>query len=260
MLIPGPEVALRVTAALTAVAVVLQSVELMLARPWWSAAGVWRISTLAREFNTYPQPLRLMCKTLLPGSGFAVLLTLRLLCGSALMIWTHPALVGALFIATLLVSVRWRGTFNGGSDCMTLVVLTGLGLSTWTEDTRWVEGGLWYICIQMCMSYARAGIAKLRDPVWRRGDALGVFVQGAAYAPTPALMALLRPRWTRVVLSWGLILFECAVPLALLHAEFALVIAALGVVFHALNVYVLGLNRFLFIWVATYPALLWCAQ
>ena len=55
-------------------------------------------------------------------------------------------------------------------------------------------------------------------------------------------------------------LFELLFPLALLDAGYlkaALVIAGL---FHLVNGCVFGLNRFLWIWIAAYPSLLWFQQ
>jgi hypothetical protein len=48
------------------------------------------------------------------------------------------------------------------------------------------------------------------------------------------------------------IAFECAFPLALIDAR---LLSLLGIAFHVVNARVLGLNRFLWAWLAAYPAL-----
>jgi uncharacterized membrane protein (DUF485 family) len=61
---------------------------------------------------------------------------------------------------------------------------------------------------------------------------------------------------TLAVLAW-----ECAFPLVLvLPAPFAYVMLALGVLFHVTNAVVMGLNTFVWSFVATYPAVIWVVQ
>jgi hypothetical protein len=47
-----------------------------------------------------------------------------------------------LFISTLIILIRWRGAFNGGSDFMTLAVLTGLLI---THVSQPLVGQRWHI-------------------------------------------------------------------------------------------------------------------
>jgi hypothetical protein len=53
-------------------------------------------------------------------------LLLRL--GAAASLYFSVSMISAvfLFVSSLLILIRWRGAFNGGSDFMTMVVLTGL--------------------------------------------------------------------------------------------------------------------------------------
>jgi hypothetical protein len=62
--------------------------------------------------------------------------------------------------------------------------------------------------------------------------------------------------------SWLVIVFECAFPLVLwVRPQGAALLLACGLAFHLCNALVLGLNRFLWAWLAGYPALLfWSGQ
>ncbi|MEM7212614.1 MAG: hypothetical protein AAF479_12100 [Pseudomonadota bacterium] len=57
--------------------------------------------------------------------------------------------------------------------------------------------------------------------------------------------------------SWGVMLFEVLFPLAILSQP--LLIAALftAAMFHLANACLFGLNRFLWVWIASYPSMLW---
>jgi hypothetical protein len=59
--------------------------------------------------------------------------------------------------------------------------------------------------------------------------------------------------------SWTFILWECAAPLALLDTRLAVVFCAIAALFHFLVFWFFGLNRFFWAWVASFPAILWCA-
>ena len=61
-------------------------------------------------------------------------------------------------------------------------------------------------------------------------------------------------------LAWSVIGFECLFPLAWFDPRLCLLLMAAGAGFHLLNSYVFGLNRFLFAWLAAYPALWFCSQ
>jgi hypothetical protein len=64
----------------------------------------------------------------------AVLALVLVIQGSSL-----PLLL-ALFVGTLLLLVRWRGAFNGGSDFMTLVAVTGMLIAQMVA--LWADRGL----------------------------------------------------------------------------------------------------------------------
>jgi len=81
--------------------------------------------------------------------------------------------------------------------------------------------------------------------------------QFSAYPVAEDLRALAgRPRLL-LAASWAVMLFELLFPLALLHPA-ALVAALAGAaLFHLANALLFGLNRFFWVWLAAYPALLW---
>jgi hypothetical protein len=59
--------------------------------------------------------------------------------------------------------------------------------------------------------------------------------------------------------SWGFILWECAVPVALVGPGFALAFCAVALVFHLLVFRFFGLNRFVWAWLVSFPAMMYWA-
>jgi hypothetical protein len=159
---------------------------------------------------------------------------------------TQPVFPWLALAVALLQAARFRGSYNGGSDAMTLVVLLGLALAR----TFSPQLGLAYITAQLVLSYFLAGVFKLRDPAWRDGSALPRLLAAPQYRTTPLSIPMAR------LAGYAVITFECTFPLALLDAATAWAFMLAGITFHVLNARVLGLNRFLWAWLAAYPALL----
>jgi hypothetical protein len=153
------------TERLVALAVALQTVELLALRRWFSDVGVWRWS-------------------ILPYRRFVALLALRLVLAAAL---ASGLLIAAplLLVSHLAVGARFRGTFNGGSDYMMSVTLLGLSLAACSSSALAVTAGLAYICVQLVLSYFIAGLVKVRHGAWRNGEALAMLLGSARYRALP---------------------------------------------------------------------------
>ena len=168
-----------------------------------------------------------------------------------------------LFLSAVVVLIRWRGAFNGGSDFMTLVVLTGgllaHGVGLWAHPSLGWQAGLWYICIHAISSYFMSGWVKLKHAPWRSGQALTVFLGNAIHGPLPARSPFRKP-WLARLSAWAFILWECAFPLALAGPVQAQVMCALAGVFHFLVFWHFGLNRFFWAWVTCFPAVIYCSD
>jgi hypothetical protein len=245
---------------LTGAALMLQTAELILFRELVSDQGVWRWETLRNEFNALPKTLRACFELVFCYPGFLSLLTFQLFASILILFFSSPILFIPLFISAFLISIRFRGTFNGGSDYMTLMLLMSLSVaSLFKEPSLMLTACLWYIAIQSCLSYFISGIVKLKNGHWRRGEALLTFLTTSNYQTPALLKKAFKSKRFSVASSWGVILFECSFPVALLNHGFCVAYIGIAFAFHLANFYIFGLNRFLFIWTATYPALLFCS-
>ena len=243
---------------LLALAIVLQSVELLQIRNTWSDTGIWRWSTLRKEHLHFPKYLLFSMDAILSERGFSCLVWTQLL--SSLVVWISPTnstILGLIFLSTWLISIRWRGTFNGGSDSMTAIIALSLWIAQANVNTPWVvRMCLGYIAVQTTLSYVIAGWVKLRNPTWRSGQALPQFIRTPGYdSPVPWIRNFLDRKIIALFAGWIVIAFECMFPLAWTGPRACLGILALSFVFHLVNYWVFGLNRFVFAWAAAYPAL-----
>jgi hypothetical protein len=242
---------MHLIAKLVSLLAIVQSLEFL--RLKQSISSVWRWDELKEE---YPPWLRATLGVCLKPCGFLILNILRI--GLALWLFTSPDFIPAagLLVIHLLTLLRFRGTFNGGSDSMNFLLLICLAIGFAAEpDSKFVTGALWYIALQLCLSYFKAGFVKLKEKQWRNGSALGAFLTSPVYEPRPWLLDLSRKSSFTFLASWLIIGFELSFPLSLIHPHVAFAYMVVGVVFHLTNAYIFGLNRFVFAWLAAYPAL-----
>ncbi len=172
--------------------------------------------------------------------------------------WLSPRWIelGLLFVGVLIL-LRFRGPYNGGADRMAYLILMCLCLSRWLPEPRWQEAALGYLAVQLTLSYAVSGWVKIVNAEWRNGRALADVFRFSAYPASESLRGFSKSPRLLTMMSWSVMLFEVLFPLALLN-ESALN-AALGIAacFHLANAFLFGLNRFFWIWIAAYPAIIW---
>ena len=249
--------------ALVAVALAVAALELLVVRRALADDGVFAWPVLRRDYAPW---LRAIAGVLFSYRGTLAILVVQLAAALALLATaTSDSLLGAISAwtaaaASLAISVRFRGSYNGGSDSMLLAVLIGLAVARTATDVSIVRGALAYVAVQLVLSYVLAGIAKLRDPAWRAGRALALLVELPQYRVPRRLVAIAkRPSIGRLG-TWAILAFELAFPIAFLHPTACIAMLAIGAAFHVANAAVFGLNRFLWTWIAAYPALIYCAN
>ena len=255
------DLALRAIEALLAVSVAVQTLEHLATRRALSPDGVWCWSVVRDEFAPLPGVLRRVLDLLLDWPAVLGLLGLRLGAALALGAWGGAVPAALVFASTALVCLRFRGLYNGGSDYMTVHV--GLALTVarlFPEHTFRVDAALGWIALQTLLSYGMAGLAKVRAPAWRSGDALAAFLSSPRYAVPLAVRRLAASKPVMRIASLGVIGFELSAALVLFAPDTA-VVTWLGIAatFHLVNAWVFGLNRFFFAWLAAYPSVVYWA-
>ena len=174
----------------------------------------------------------------------------------------YPSIKIYLFIviSTWLLLARFGGNFNGGSDSMGVILLSGLLLGELASGSSWYFVGLIYIAIHSAISYFKAGLSKIEYPEWRNGDILAWLVKSSPYSNPlgPFLFIIKKPfnRWS----SYLILSFELSFPLALLNPKICLIFMFIGFLFHLSIFIIFGLNRFFWTWLATYPSLFYTSQ
>jgi hypothetical protein len=165
-------------------------------------------------------------------------------------------LLVALFILQLVIT--YRSVFGGdGSDQMSVIIYAGLSSSILLQSSRSLSLlGFGFIAAESALSYMVSGLAKLGSKVWRSGEALPKILETYTYG-SPRIGRWLDSRLhLKMIGCWMVIAFECLFPYALIAPKPAMIfILAAGFCFHAANGYLMGLNVFMWVFLATYPSI-----
>ncbi len=251
---------IALTEKLIALALIFQTIELFLIRDAYSDSGVWRWADLNKEFKIFSRINQAMLCFFLNYKNFILFLGLRLVLAICLLFYSSPLILCTLLFSTIMIALRWRGTFNGGSDYMTVLVLSALSVASIYKDSETVQlAALWYITIQVVSSYFIAGLVKVRRGNWRDGSALQGFVASTIYKDISLTKLISSNKTVALLFSWTIIIFELAFIFTLLSPSVAVTFILIAFLFHVGNFYVFGLNRFIFSWMACYPALVFCS-
>jgi hypothetical protein len=198
--------------------------------------------------------------------GMAAILAVRLvsagaLCAGALLSYrlTSICALAGVFVTSALLTYRCRIGLEG-ADVMAIIVATGLLVSLVRFSPGiWTTMGFGFIAAQTCLSYFTAGTAKLLSSQWRDGSAVYKIANTETYGFEAAALILRRRPVLSFAASWTIILFEMTFPLALVASSgVTLAIIVIGIMFHVVNARLMGLNGFLWAFVATYPAVWYC--
>jgi len=245
-----------------AVAVLLQGLELLQIRRAFANDGIWKWSTLRKEFEIFPTFVQKLLHAALNYPRFLIVIAGQIALAISLLALPqpHPALFIGLLITTGLIALRWRGTFNGGADYMTILVLLMLAIDSLFHANPIVRlGCLWYLTVQAVLSYFLSGVVKLRNADWWNGRALQRFLSTPPYDPPAFIVQFSKHAGLMRLGSWAILLFEISFPLALYNPTVCTAFLIAALIFHILNFTTFGLNRFIFAWTAAYPALYYCS-
>ncbi|WP_327743370.1 hypothetical protein OHO28_08450 [Streptomyces europaeiscabiei] len=151
---------------------------------------------------------------------------------------------------------------SDGSDQMSQITfIASLLEKGFPDDTRAREACLRFVAFQTCVSYVSAGTVKLVSPVWRDGSAITGIFRTDAYGDATLYGLLKRYPALAVVLAWAVILGELSFPLVLFAPRWvAEATLATGALFHLANGRFMGLNRFVWAFSGTYPAVAYVSR
>lgn len=190
-----------------------------------------------------------------------VVAAVKLAAATRLLIGNPGHIERAVLLATLastgiLNHVRAGGFGMDGSDHLSTVTFTTAFLDKvagYNSSDR--QAVLYSLVAQSALAYCTSGLVKLASPTWRSGKAITGVLRTKTYGDRDLFALVQACPAVAKIMAWSVILTETLFPVILvLPTRVARGCFAAGVVFHLANGRFMGLNRFLWAFTATYPA------
>jgi hypothetical protein len=246
------------TMAIVSIAIICRSLELFIVG--WSGSPVCEIllcSKLWLRIRTRRRALRI--------AGFLLCaIALGNLAG-AMGVWYCMATgrpCGIFIVSVFGCYMAYRlcfSVFADGADQAVSVVLLANSLYFLWPSFYMGEICLWFLAVQVTLSYVACGVAKLSSQAWRQGRALQMITSTKLFGSSAGRLLFGRLPVVGFAANYFVIAWECAFPIVLIGNDLVVVIMlALGVGFHLGVAVVMRLNHFPAAFMAFYPAVLYC--
>lgn len=264
--IPPASAALRQSEVISAVGTLLGALEHVTSPEAFEEGGLisWEVGRTRFKWLAHKKADALG-KVMSPP-GLQVMVALRVAAAAVVISGTSDRKARAAAHA-YITATNWllhtRNSFGGdGTDHMNMLVEAAQTASAlFPDDKRVQEACNWFIAAQSCLSYITAGAAKLISPQWRDGTAMTGIFRTRTYGDERLYKLFKKHPAAATAVGWATIIGELSFPLALVAPKkAALGLLGTGVSFHVGNAVFMGLNRFVWAFSGTYPAVAHCSR
>jgi hypothetical protein len=227
----------------------------------------WSLLRKNSSFTSKPESFRNFIDLIFPVRSWLFLIGLRIFWGAWLLFlpFQSPLLVIpylGLFVIGSLLNLR-DGAYKAEAEHrFSLIIIGALLLRSLLPTDHVTLAALWFIALQLCLSYLTAGISKLRHPDWRSGDGFSYFATSVELVPVNQINVFFNEHKTLTrMINWLIILFECTFPVTIFAGQIVLWCFLIGgIILHTTIAFGLRRGKFFCVWIATYPALIFIAQ
>jgi hypothetical protein len=144
---------------------------------------------------------------------------------------------------------------------MCSLIFVSLSLSLLSSTALVWKAELWFLALQLNLSYMTSGIFKAKERGWRDGGYLRIAFRTEAYGNEGLWKVLEERPWIARIASGSVIALECGFFVSLLlPLKYSWPILMAGALFHIANAVISGLNTFVWFYLALYPAVVFCGH
>lgn len=254
----------RYTILLVGIGLTIKAFETIWLLPQYDRRGVFDYAIIGND-SLATTPLAPVFAKLYSKPGVLGLATLGVLAFLALAATSYgtPAYrIAASVLIVVNVAFYYRQAFGlDGADQMSfLILVTVFFCSIVTSDPKLREVGVWFIALQLALSYFVAGAAKLVSKEWRSGIAISGILSTYTYGTRFTRKLLTNSRVLCILICWGVIVTEMVIPFGLLLEPTGVAVAlGVGLAMHVSIAIIMGLNDFVWGFAAAYPSFYYIA-
>jgi len=227
----------------------------------------WSLLRKNSSFTSKSESFRNFIDIIFPIRPWFFLIAFRMICGLGLLVLPFNSpffafLYASLFIIGFLVSLRNQAYGAETENRFSLIIIGTLLLRSLSPTDRVTLASLWFIALLVCLSYLIAGISMLGNRDWRRGNGFKYVVASVEMIPFKKINTFFdEHKVLTQLVNWLIILFECAFPMVLFAGQIVFwCFLVLGIILHLAIAFGFRMGKFFWVWMATYPALIFIAQ
>jgi hypothetical protein len=249
------------TTSIMSIGLILSSLEWLRLRHEFGSMGIfdWKVVSLRHRFSPSTDGV---LRKLAGPVGVELALGIRALAACWCLAFPLADLripLGILVATNLFMQFRCKYGLEGSDQMLSLISIS-LWIGALSQNVRVFEQAIYFIAAQSILSYFVAGLAKLYGPLWRNGLAIACILNTRDFGHSNFSSLLGRFPPLGRLLTYFIVTFECTFPLVLvLPYYYVILYILLGTVFHMATAILMGLNMFVWAFIATYPAVLYLA-
>ncbi|HKS46445.1 MAG TPA: hypothetical protein VJT49_15300 [Amycolatopsis sp.] len=258
--VPPIDRTLRETEIITAAGIFISSLEYLCQSRHLEESGLLSWQVGRTKYRWASRKGADLIDPLVTTPGINIVLGLRLAAATAVLApgaarELKALAMGYLALTNLVLHLR-NSHGSDGSDHMNVIVCTALAASKlFGDDERAKKVCTAFIAAQSCLSYVAAGAAKLISPFWRDGTAMAGIFRTRTYGQKHISKLFNKHPLLARTGGWAVVIGELLFPVTLVAPKrLAQALLATGFSFHLGNAALMGLNRFLWSFGATYPS------
>ncbi|WP_414504473.1 hypothetical protein [Streptomyces sp. NEAU-L66] len=262
----GRRQALAATERITAVTSLLSSLEAWAAERDRRQGGLNNWQVIRDNFADLPPAARKALDLLAKPASVRIIHGARVAAAASLLLpgerrYQRAAANGFLALSALATYPHHQYGGDGSDQLSFQTQLVSSIARCGQKNPAIVDACLWYVALQSTLSYTVSGVVKLCGPEWRSGTALPHILRTETYGDRGAFRLISRYPTMGKAVSHSVVVIECAFPVIFLRGgRYAPLILATTGTFHLVNARVMGLARFFWAFLGTYPAVLYAVQ
>ncbi|KYG84705.1 hypothetical protein AWW67_01285 [Roseivirga seohaensis] len=253
-------------AKIASIGIIINSIEQLSRRRFFQSNHLFSWSTISRFRSSLAHAKFIfpLLSKLLDYPNVLWLIIARILAAIVLFCfsnnyWLSSMAIWWIYISGLLL-FNIRVIIRTGYSVFLQAIFVTLSLQRLVPNSELTElFCIWAIAIQCCLVYFENGITKLKEVEWRNGKAILRVLNNPIYISSISNWSVFKNHKFNRLLSWSVIMFELTFPLALFGGNIGLIVLlSLGFTFHLINSWALGLGTFFWVFIAAYPAIIYC--
>ncbi|MFT5254472.1 MAG: hypothetical protein ACI87N_003544 [Flavobacteriales bacterium] len=245
---------------LLSLGLIVKSLEFLYTINDFSEKSIFSWKIIGTDYLLHSK-LNIFFKYIYSKNGMKILAVITIILSCSLLVFNsnykgYNFILSVLLTINILYYLRQIYGVDGADQMLFLITIVLLLCYLIFNTIAIKKTGATFIAIQLLLSYFVAGIAKLVSNSWRSGSAIKGILSTNTYGSKFTRDILTKKNRINKAICWMVILIEIAFPVIIfIPHEYIFYFLGLGFILHLSIAIIMGLNDFIWGFIAAYPFL-----